>query len=122
MPLARRTERFVTRASDHITIDQSASHGSPLLANRRKRAARPLNRALIVRKVAQEVGIPLSQAKIVVRAIFDSIVGSLARGEDVEVAKFGRFTTQAATPVDRPDQGGQVPEFVPAKSLRDAVN
>lgn len=85
----------------------------------------------VVERVAGEAGITKQAADASVGAVFASIAESLARGEDVAVAGFGRFAR-----TDRPAREGRNPRtgeriaigpssgvsFKAAKGLKDALN
>ena len=85
----------------------------------------------MVERVAAEAGIAKRAADAAVGAVFVSIAEALARGEDVAVAGFGRFTRTA-----RPAREGRNPRtgeriaigpssgvsFKAAKALKDALN
>ena len=70
------------------------------------------------------------QAEEVVDGMFDAIVSTLKKGEEVSVAGFGIFSvkTRAARMARNPKTGEQVkvaakrvPKFRPAKGLKDAL-
>ena len=85
----------------------------------------------VVEYVAGEAGITKQAADAAVGAVFASIAEALARGEDVAVAGFGRFTRTA-----RPAREGRNPRtgeriaigpssgvsFKAARALKDALN
>ena len=85
----------------------------------------------VVERVAGEAGITKQAADAAVGAVFASIAESLARGEDVGVAGFGRFAR-----TDRPAREGRNPRtgerlaigpsfgvsFKAAKALKDRLN
>lgn len=85
----------------------------------------------IVERVAGEAGIAKQAAEAAVGAVFASIAGALARGGDVVVAGFGRFTR-----AERPTREGRKPRtgeriaiassaavsFKAGKALNDAVD
>ena len=90
-----------------------------------------MKKSEIVERVAAEAGIPNRAADAAVGAVFASIAEALARGEDVAVAGFGRFTRS-----ERPAREGRNPRtgeriaigpssgvsFKAAKALKDALN
>ena len=90
-----------------------------------------MNKRDIVERVAGEADIGKQAAEAAVEAVFASIVGALARGEDVAVAGFGRFAR-----TDRPAREGRNPRtgeriaigpssgvsFKAGKALKDALN
>ena len=85
----------------------------------------------IVERAAGEAGIAKQAAQAAVDAVFASIADALARGEDVTVAGFGRFSRTA-----RPAREGRNPRtgeriaigpsvgvsFKAGKALKDALN
>ena len=85
----------------------------------------------IVERVAGEAGMSKQAAEAAVGAVFASIADALARGEDVTVTGFGKFTRN-----DRPAREGRNPRtgeriaigpsagvsFKAGKMLKDAVN
>ena len=85
----------------------------------------------IVERVAGDAGIAKQAAGAAVDAVFASIAEALARGEDVSVAGFGKFSRN-----DRPARDGRNPRtgeriaigpsasvsFKAGKPLKDALN
>ena len=85
----------------------------------------------IVERVAGEAGVTKSAAEDAVGAVFSAIAGALARGEEVTVAGFGKFSRK-----NRPARQGRNPgtgepvaigpsstvSFRPGKALKDALN
>ena len=85
----------------------------------------------IVESVAGETGMTKQAADAAVGAVFASIAEALARGKDVSVAGFGRFSR-----TERPARQGRNPRtgesiaigpsagvsFKAGKALKDAVN
>ena len=59
----------------------------------------------LIRAVAKETGKPESQVKPVVNAVFDSIQGALADGDEVAISGFGTFRV-----VERPARDGRNPQ------------
>lgn len=90
-----------------------------------------MKKAEIVERVADEAGIAKQAAQDAVGAVFDAIAEALARGEDVSVVGFGRFSR-----TDRPAREGRNPRtgerivigpssrvsFKAGKPLKDALN
>ena len=90
-----------------------------------------MKKADIVERVAGAAGIEKRAADAAVGAVFASIAGALARGEDVTVAGFGRFAR-----TERPAREGRNPRtgeriaigpssgasFKAAKALKDSLN
>ena len=82
-------------------------------------------------RAADEAGITKQAAQAAVDAVFGSIADALARGEDVAVAGFGRFSR-----TERPAREGRNPRtgeriaigpsvgvsFKAGKALKDALN
>ena len=63
-----------------------------------------MKKAGIVERVAGEAGITRQSAQAAVGGVFDAIAEALARGEDVSIVGFGRFTRK-----DRPAREGRNP-------------
>lgn len=89
-----------------------------------------MNKASIVEKVHEMLGGTKVQAEQVVDAVFDSIVASLKKGEEVSIAGFGIFSSKerAARTARNPRTGEsitvpamRVPKFRAAKALKEAV-
>jgi DNA-binding protein HU-beta len=89
-----------------------------------------MNKANLVEKVHEVLGGTKVQAEQVVDSIFDSISGSLKKGEEVSVAGFGIFSAKerAARTARNPRTGEsitvpamRVPKFRAAKALKDLV-
>lgn len=85
----------------------------------------------LVEKLAEELGIPKSQAAKALEAILDSITGALRGGGEVRLVGFGTFSVSArAASTGRNPRTGEVinipaskqPKFKAGKSLKDAVN
>ena len=85
----------------------------------------------LVQKVADDAGLNASQAKVVVEATFDSIVAELARGGDVSVSGFGKFSVseRSAREGRNPATGepiqiaaSKAARFSPASALKKALN
>ena len=90
-----------------------------------------MNRTELCAHVATATSLPRAEAALAVDAMFSAIADALARGEDVTVAGFGKFTTTdgAARTGRNPRTGealaiaaSRAPSFKAAKSLREAVN
>ena len=85
----------------------------------------------IAERVAGEAGITKQAAQAAVGAVFESIVEALARGEDVSIVGFGKFSR-----TDRPAREGRNPRtgeriaigpsagvsFKAGKPLKNALN
>jgi len=89
-----------------------------------------MNKAAIVDAVHGVLNGTKVQAEQVVDTVFDSIVGSLKKGDDVSIAGLGIFSVKArAARTARNPRTGEtiqvkamkVPKFRAAKALKDAV-
>ncbi len=89
-----------------------------------------MNKAAIVEAVHAVLNGTKVQAEQVVDTVFDSIVASLKKGDDVSVAGLGIFSVKArAARTARNPRTGEtiqvkamkVPKFRAAKALKDAV-
>ena len=89
-----------------------------------------MNKAAIVEVVHGILNGTKVQAEQVVDTVFDSIVGSLKKGEDVSIAGIGIFSVKvrAARQARNPRTGEtlqvpsmKVPKFRAAKALKEAV-
>lgn len=89
-----------------------------------------MNKASIVDAVHGVLGGTKVQAEQVVDTVFDSIVGSLKKGDEVSIAGLGIFSVKAraARQARNPRTGEtiqvaamKVPKFRAAKALKDAV-
>ncbi len=89
-----------------------------------------MNKQAIVELVHGKVGGTKVQAEEIVNAIFDGIVGTLKKGEEVSIAGIGIFSVKnrAARMARNPKTGEsvsvaatKVPKFRAAKALKDAV-
>lgn len=89
-----------------------------------------MNKAALVDKVNEVLGTTKVQAESIVDTVFDSIVATLKKGEEVSIAGFGKFVVKekAARMARNPKTGEQVkvaaskaPKFSAAKALKDAV-
>jgi DNA-binding protein HU-beta len=89
-----------------------------------------MNKAAIVEVVHELLGGTKVQAEQVVDKVFDSIVASLKKGDEVSIAGIGIFSvkTRAARQARNPRTGEsikvpamKVPKFRAAKALKDAV-
>jgi DNA-binding protein HU-beta len=89
-----------------------------------------MNKQNIIEKVHEMLGGTKVQAEQVVDAVFDTITGSLKKGNEVSVAGFGIFIVKArASRQARNPRTGEtvtvpamkVPKFKPAKALKEAV-
>ena len=89
-----------------------------------------MNKAAIVEAVHGILNGTKVQAEQVVDTVFDSIVGSLKKGDEVSIAGIGIFSvkTRAARQARNPRTGEtlqvpamKVPKFRAAKALKEAV-
>ncbi len=89
-----------------------------------------MNKASLVEKIHEILGGTKVQAEEVVNTIFDSIAGSLKKGDDVSIAGFGIFSAKerAARTARNPRTGEavnvpamRVPKFKASKTLKDMV-
>jgi DNA-binding protein HU-beta len=85
----------------------------------------------LIERLATEHGITKDQTKKILDTAFAAIAAAASAGEDVTLAGFGRFKV-----IDRAERQGRNPttgeiitiaaskklSFVPAKSIRDALN
>ena len=53
-----------------------------------------MNKAELIDKVSERVKIPVNAAKVIINTIFDSMRGSLEKGEGIEIRGFGSFTVR----------------------------
>lgn len=89
-----------------------------------------MNKQALVDVAHEELGGTKASAERVVDKIFETITGSLTKGEEVSVAGFGIFSAKerAARTARNPRTGEaiavpamRVPKFRAAKALKDAV-
>lgn len=89
-----------------------------------------MNKASLVEKVNEVLGTTKVQAEQIVDTVFDSIVDSLKKKDEVSIAGFGIFSVKdrAARTARNPRTGESVnvpamtvPKFKAAKALKDAV-
>lgn len=90
-----------------------------------------MNKVALVEKLSEALGTTKVEAEKAVDTIFDSIVTTLRRGDEVSVAGFGKFSVKnkAARMARNPKTGEQVPvaasraaKFTVAKALKEALN
>ena len=90
-----------------------------------------MNKAALVEEVHAVLNTTKVQAEQVVDCVFDSIVKTLKRGDEVSVAGFGKFTVKdkPARDARNPKTGATVkvkaskaPKFGAAKALKEALN
>ncbi|MCF7833976.1 MAG: HU family DNA-binding protein [Candidatus Pacebacteria bacterium] len=89
-----------------------------------------MNKQALVEWAHGKLGGTKVQAEELVDGVFDSIVGTLKKGDEVSIAGFGIFSVKAraARMARNPKTGEQVkvaatkvPKFRAAKALKDAV-
>ncbi len=90
-----------------------------------------MTKAELIEEVSKVVEMTRKDSETIVETIFDSIVGSLHKGEKIEIRGFGSFRTRQRQPrVGRNPKTGsrvevpskRIPYFKPSKELRDLVN
>lgn len=90
-----------------------------------------MNKAALVEKVNEVLGTTKVQAEQIVDTVFDSIIATLQKGDEVSIAGFGIFSAKqrAARTARNPRTGEmvkvaamKVAKFRAAKALKDAVN
>mgnify|MGYP000427411545 FL=1 len=89
-----------------------------------------MNIGELAKGVAGTTGTSEAEAKAAIAAVFDQIAGAAAKGEEVSIAGFGKFSVK-----DRPERQGRNPStgeamtiaaskkvsFTPAKGLKDKL-
>lgn len=90
-----------------------------------------MNKTDLIKTVAESTGLKQAEASRIVDTLFDTITGSLRKGEQVAVAGFGTFVakTRAAREGRNPSTGQtiQIPArtaaaFKPAAALKDLTS
>jgi len=90
-----------------------------------------LNKNELISRVADQAGLSKADASKAVDAVFDSITGSLKKGDEVRLVGFGTFSVakRAASQGRNPRTGEAIripaskqPKFKAGKQLKDAVN
>lgn len=90
-----------------------------------------MTKADLIESISRAVEISRKDSEIVVETILDSIVGSLRKGDKIEIRGFGSFRTrQRNSRVGRNPKTGarvdvpakKIPYFKPSKELKDLVN
>jgi DNA-binding protein HU-beta len=85
----------------------------------------------LVDAIAGKANLPKATAQTIVEDVFDLIADSLAKGEDIDLRGFGRFSVrESAARAGRNPQTGEtiqiparrVPGFKPGKELKERVN
>jgi len=89
-----------------------------------------MNKADIINKVHEKIGVTKADAERAVECMIDSVVDSLKRGQEVSIAGLGIFSAKMreARTARNPRTGEsievpamRVPKFRAAKGLKDAV-
>jgi DNA-binding protein HU-beta len=89
-----------------------------------------MNIGELAKGVAGTTGTSEAEAKAAIAAVFEQIAGAAAKGEEVSIAGFGKFSVK-----DRPERQGRNPStgeamtiaaskkvsFTPAKGLKDKL-
>ena len=90
-----------------------------------------MNKNDLVALVADAAGLSKIDATKAVDAVFDGIINSLKKGDEVRLVGFGTFTVaeRAASEGRNPRTGEKIdipaskqPKFKPGKTLKDALN
>src|SRR3981189_3165808 len=90
-----------------------------------------LTKADLIEEVLRITELPRKESETIVETIFDSIIGSLQKGQKIEIRGFGSFRTrQRRGRIGRNPKTGakgevppkKIPFFKPSKELKDFVN
>jgi integration host factor subunit beta len=90
-----------------------------------------LTKADLIEEVLRITELPRKESETIVETIFDSIIGSLQKGQKIEIRGFGSFRTRERRGrVGRNPKTGakvevpakKIPFFKPSKELKDFVN
>jgi integration host factor subunit beta len=90
-----------------------------------------LTKADLIEEVLRITELPRKESETIVETIFDSIIGSLQKGQKIEIRGFGSFRTRDRRGrVGRNPKTGEkvevpakkIPFFKPSKELKDFVN
>ena len=96
-----------------------------------KQPSLTLTKADLIEEVLRITELPRKESETIVETIFDSIIGSLQKGEKIEIRGFGSFRTRDRRGrVGRNPKTGEkvevpakkIPFFKPSKELKDFVN
>jgi len=90
-----------------------------------------LTKADLIEEVLRITELPRKESESIVETIFDSIIGSLQKGQKIEIRGFGSFRTRerrgrigrnpkTGAKVEVPAK--KIPFFKPSKELKDFVN
>lgn len=90
-----------------------------------------MSKESLVKEVAEQAGVTKADASKVIEAIFDTIQGSLKKGEPVSLVGFGSFkVSKRNARTGRNPRTGEaisipetiVPSFSAGKTLKEAIN
>jgi DNA-binding protein HU-beta len=118
---------YIHRACEEIT---NFIFGIKVLGKLGTQTSNSMNKAGLVEAVNAVLGTTKVQAEEVVDTVFDSIVKTLTKGDEVAIAGIGKFTVKLrkAREARNPKTGEtvkvpatKVPKFSAAKALKDAV-
>jgi len=90
-----------------------------------------LTKADLIEEILRITELPRKESETIVETIFDSIIGSLQKGQKIEIRGFGSFRTRerrgrigrnpkTGAKVEVPAK--KIPFFKPSKELKDLVN
>jgi len=90
-----------------------------------------LTKANLIEEILRITELPRKESETIVETIFDSIIGSLQKGQKIEIRGFGSFRTRerrgrigrnpkTGAKVEVPAK--KIPFFKPSKELKDFVN
>jgi integration host factor subunit beta len=90
-----------------------------------------LTKADLIEEVLRITELPRKESETIVETIFDNIIGSLQKGQKIEIRGFGSFRTRerrgrigrnpkTGAKVEVPAK--KIPFFKPSKELKDFVN
>ena len=90
-----------------------------------------LTKADLIEEILRITELPRKESETIVETIFDSIIGSLQKGQKIEIRGFGSFRTRerrgrigrnpkTGAKVEVPAK--KIPFFKPSKDLKDFVN
>lgn len=90
-----------------------------------------MNKTELISKVAEELGVTKKDTTAVVDALVNTITNTVANGEDVNIAGFGKFSvSERAARTGRNPQSGETieiaaskaPKFKASSAFKTAVN
>jgi integration host factor subunit beta len=90
-----------------------------------------MTKADLIEEVSRIAEMTRRDSEVIVETIFESIIGSLHKGDKIEIRGFGSFRTrQRKSRVGRNPKTGErvevpakkIPFFKPSKELKDVVN